>query len=127
MDANLIHKDEVFAIVGCAINILNGIGHGFHEKTYENALTVEFTHTGIPYEQQARFPITWRNIKVGEHIPDLIAYGLVIIDLKTIERITDIERGQMLNYLKVTGHQIGLILNFKHSKLNWERVVLSKQ
>lgn len=126
MDANLILKDEVFAIVGCAMSVLNGIGHGFHEKPYENALALELNHQGISVEQQSRFPISWRGTQVGEYVPDLIAYGLVVIETKTIERITDIERGQMLNYLKITGHQVGVILNFKHPKLMWERVVLTK-
>lgn len=126
MDANLILKDEVFAIVGCAMSVLNGIGHGFHEKPYENALAVELNHHGIPVDQQSRFPISWRGTQVGEYVPDLIAYGLVVIETKTIERITDIERGQMLNYLKITDHQVGVILNFKHPKLMWDRVVLTK-
>ena len=67
----------------------------------------------------------WRNIQVGEFIPDLIAYGKIVVDTKTIERITDIERGQMLNYLRITRLPVGLIINFKKPKLEWERIVLS--
>jgi GxxExxY protein len=58
-------------------------------------------------------------------VPDLIAFGSVIVDTKTIDRIADHERGQMLNYLRITRCQVGLILNFKHAKLEWQRVVLS--
>ena len=128
MDANereLILKDEAYAIVSCAFEILNGIGHGLHEKPYENALAVEFTHRGIPFIQQPRFPVSWRNTMIGEFVPALIAYDQIIIDTKTVERITPIERGQMLNYLRITRLQVGLILNFKKPKLEWERVVLS--
>ena len=128
MDANgreLILKDEVYAIVSCALEIINGLGHGLHEKPYENALAVEFRHSGIPFIQQPRFPVVWREILVGEFIPDLIAYEGIIVDTKTIDRITDIERGQMLNYLRITGLPVGLIINFKKSKLEWERIVLS--
>ena len=128
MDANereLILKDEAYAIVSCAFEILNGIGHGLHEKPYENALAVEFTHRGIPFIQQPRFPVSWRNTMIGEFVPDLIAYDQIIIDTKTVERITPIERGQMLIYLRITRLQVGLILNFKKPKLEWERVVLS--
>jgi GxxExxY protein len=128
MDANgreLILKDEVYAIVSCALEIINGLGHGLHEKPYENALAVEFRHRGIPFIQQPRFPVVWREILVGEFIPDLIAYEGIIVDTKTIERITDIERGQTLNYLRITGLPVGLIINFKKSKLEWERIVLS--
>jgi GxxExxY protein len=128
MDANereLIFKDEVYAIISCSFEILNGIGHGLHEKPYENALAVEFRHRSIPYEQQRVFPVVWRNTQVGEFIPDLIAYGKVVVDTKTIERITDIEHGQMLNYLRITNLPLGLIINFKKPKLEWERIILT--
>ncbi len=128
MDANgreLIFKDEVYAIISCALEIINGLGHGLHEKPYENSLAVEFRHREIPFEQQKIFPVIWRNTRVGEFIPDLIAYGKIVIDTKTIDRITDIERGQMLNYLRITGLPVGLIINFKKPKLEWERMILS--
>jgi GxxExxY protein len=69
--------------------------------------------------------VHWREIKVGEFIPDLIVYGKIVVDTKTIERITDIERGQMLNYLRITGMPVGLIINFKKAKLEWERIIHS--
>ena len=128
MDANgreLILKDEVYAIISCSLEIIKGIGHGLHEKPYENSLAVEFLHRGIAFEQQRSFPVVWRDTRVGEFIPDLIAYGKIVIDTKTIDRITDIERGQMLNYLRITGLPIGLIINFKKPKLEWERIILS--
>lgn len=128
MDANgreLIFKDEVYAVISCSLEIINGIGHGLHEKPYENALAVEFRHRGIPFEQQHAFPVIWRNVRVGEFIPDLIAFEKIVVDTKTIERITDIERGQMLNYLRITRLPVGLIINFKKPKLEWERIVLS--
>ena len=61
---------------------------------------------------------------MGLFIPDLIAFDKVVIDAKVIERITDLERGQMLNYLKITKLKVGVILNSKHSTLEWERLVL---
>jgi len=128
MNANereLILKDEVYTIISCCLEIINGLGHGLNEKPYENALVVEFEHRGIPYDQQRAFPVTWRGNKIAEYIPDLIVYGKVIVDTKTIERITDHERGQILNYLRITGLQVGLIVNFKKQKLEWERVILS--
>ena len=128
MDANgreLILKDEVYAIISCALEIINGIGHGLHEKLYENSLAVEFRHRGIPFIQQPKYPVLWRDVIVGEYIPDLIAYRQIIVDTKTIEHITPIERGQMLNYLRITGLPLGLIIHFKKPKLEWERIILS--
>jgi GxxExxY protein len=129
MDANgreLILKDEVYAIVSCSIEILNGMGHGLHEKPYENALVVEFAHRGIPFLQQPRFPVHWRSIAVVEFVQDIIAYSQIIVDTKTIERITDHERGQMMNYLRITKLPVGLIINFKHRKLEWVRIALTQ-
>ena len=120
----LILKDEVFQLVGCAMEVLNGIGHGLHEKIYENALVVEFKLRGIAFEQQRRFDVLYKDVLVGEFIPDLITHGAIVADTKVIERITDHERGQMINYLRITKLRVGVLLNFKHAKLEWERIVL---
>lgn len=118
-ERELVLKDEVYAIISCALEIINGIGHGLHKKPYENSLVVEFRHRGIPFEQQKPFPVHWREIKVGEFIPDLIVYGKIVVDTKTIER------GQMLNYLRITKMPVGLIINFKKAKLERERIIHS--
>ena len=117
-------KDEVFQIVGCAMEVLNTLGHGFLEKLYENALVVEFGLRGIPVSQQQRYDVRYKEVKVGDYVPDLIAYNKVIVETKTIDRITDVERGQVINYLKISGLRVGIILNFRHAKLEWERIVL---
>ena len=106
---DLLLKEEVFQIVGAAIEVLNGLGL----RT-------------IPSHQQLRFDVIYKTVKVSEYVPDLIAYGKVVVDAKVIERITDHERGQMLNYLRVTRLPVGVILNFKRAKLEWERLVLSR-
>ena len=127
MDTNehqLFLKGEVYAITGCAMEVLNTLGHGLYEKTYENALCVEFELRGIPFAQQPQYDVLYKSVKVGEYIPDIVAFSQVIVDAKTIEKITDHERGQVLNYLKITGLKVGLILNFKYSRFQWERLVL---
>ncbi len=123
MDTDLICHEESGSIISCAYAVLNEIGHGYHEKPYENALVVEFKYRDIPYAQQSRFPILYRNVNVSDFIPDLIAYNKVIVDTKVIPHITDHEVGQMLNYLRVTVLPLGLIVNFKHPKLEFKRVV----
>lgn len=120
----LLLKEEVFQIVGSAMEVLNEIGHGLHEKPYENALVVEFGIRKIPLTQQKNFDVLYKGHKVGLFIPDLIAYDQVVVDAKVIDRITDVERGQMLNYLRITKLRVGVILNFKNPKLEWERIVL---
>lgn len=90
-------------------------------------MVVEFELRKIPCDQQRRFPVIYKGRHLSEYIPDLIAYDSLIIDTKVIDRITQHERGQMLNYLRITGLHVGLILNFKHARLEWERIVLGGQ
>ena len=120
----LLLKEETHQILACAFEVLNEIGHGLHEKIYENALVVEFKLRGISCEQQKRFPVLFKGVQVGEYVPDLIAFGSVIVDAKTIDRITDHERGKMMNYLRKAKPRVGLILNFKNSRLEWDRIVV---
>jgi len=124
IDPKLLQRDETQRIIGLSFEVLNEVGHGLNEKTYENSLVVGFKQLSIPFDQQRRFPVHFRSVQVGEFIPDLIAFGAVIVDTKVIDRITDHERGQMLNYLRITKLRVGLILNFKHARLEWERLVL---
>ncbi|NWF37478.1 GxxExxY protein [Mariprofundus sp. KV] len=120
----LLLKREAHQIVGCAMEVLNTLGHGFLEKPYENALVVEFGLQGIPFKQQPRFDVNYKSVKVGEYIPDLICFDQIVVDTKSIDKVTNHEIGQMLNYLKMTNLKLGILLNFKHSTLEWRRVVL---
>jgi len=118
--------DQTYAVIGAAIEVLNELGHGIHEKPYENALVIELRLREISCEQQTRFDVTYKTVKVGEFVPDLIAAGKIVVDTKVIDRITNHERGQMINYLRITGLPLGLIFNFRYSKLQWERLVLTR-
>ena len=119
-----LFKEETHQIIGCAMEVLNALGHGLLEKPYENALCVEFGLRKIPFSQQPRFDVLYKAVKVGEYIPDLIVFDQIVVDAKTIERITNHEKGQVLNYLRITDLHVGLILNFKYAKLQWERLAL---
>jgi GxxExxY protein len=123
-ESKLFLKAETEKIIGFSFDVLNEIGHGLSEKIYENALVVLFKQNQIAFDQQRVFPVLFRGVEVGVFIPDLIAYCSVIVDTKVIDRITDHERGQMLNYLRITKLHVGLILNFKNARLEFERVVL---
>lgn len=126
MTTEMDFEAETGAILSCAFEVLNELGHGIHEKPYENALCVEFGLRKIPWCQQPRFDVRYKTVKVGEYVPDLIVLEKVIVDTKVIERIGQYEIAQMLNYLKITELPVGLILNFKRSKLEWKRVIRDK-
>ena len=120
----LLLRAETHQILACAFDVLNELGHGLNEKCYENALVVEFALRKIASVQQRQFDVLYKGHKVGLFIPDLIAFDQVIVDAKVIDQITDHERGQMKNYLRITKVRVGLIMNFQHPKLQWERIVL---
>lgn len=85
---------------------------------------MEFGLRNIPFRQQPAFEVAYKGHRIGSFIPDLIAFDAVIVDAKVIDKITDHERGLMLNYLRIAKLHVGVILNFKHRKLGWERLVL---
>ena len=127
MDTNtekLLLKDEVFQIVGCAIEVLNTLGHGLAEKPYENALVIKFLLRKMPFKQQPSYDVLYKGHKIGLFVPDLIVFDALVVDTKVIDKITDLERGLMLNYLRITTLRVGVILNFKYRKLKWERIAL---
>lgn len=99
MDKVLIYKEEVNNVVGCAFEVSNILGPGLLEKPYENALCVELEHRGIKFVKQKRFRILYKSIDVGEYIPDLIVFNKIIVEIKSIDKITNVERSQILNYL----------------------------
>ena len=129
MDTNgrkWVENDLVYQIAGCAMAVMNELGHGLREKTYERALCVEFKFQNVAYDQQHVHPVKYRGEYVDDYIPDLEVEGRVIVEIKTADAITDEHVGQVINYLRITGHQAGVILNFKHSKLEWKKVVLTE-
>jgi len=123
-NTSLLLKAETEKILGCAFDVLNEVDHGFHEKIYENSMAMAFRIVAIPFDQQRKFPVLFRGQPVGEFVPDLLVFETVIVDPKVIESITDHERGKMLNYLRISKMRLGLILNFRYPRLQWERVVL---
>ena len=125
-ESDYAFEEETYAVIGAALEVLSQLGHGIHEKPYENALAIELGLREICCQQQTRFDVIYKTIKVGEYVPDLIAAGKIIVDTKVIDRITNHERGQMINYLRITGLPLGLIFNFRYAKLHWERLALTR-
>ena len=117
-------REETRRIIGCAHEVLNTLGSGLTEKPYENALVGEFVLREIPYLQQPRYPVDYKGCRVGEFIPDLVVFRRVIVDTKVVDRLSDLETGQVLNYLRVTGLRVGLILNFRYPRLQCRRFAL---
>jgi len=122
---DLLFKELRYKIIGCAMEVHNTIGHGFRERTYENALKVEFKEKNISFSSQEEFQVLYKGKVVDNFIPDLIIEDKVILELKVVDIVNDDHIGQIMNYLKITGLQIGIIINFKHPELEWKPIILT--
>jgi GxxExxY protein len=128
MDTNgdLLFREEVFNLVGAAMAVHSHFGPGFLEAVYEEALGLELNARNIPFQSQVPLRLTYRGRELRHtYRADLVAFNDILIELKAITRITDLERAQAIHYLKVTGKPLAIILNFGAPKLEWERLVLT--
>jgi len=131
MDANtreLIFKDEVYQIVGAAMEVSNQLGCGFLEAVYQEALAAEFTLRGIPFQAQVELPVYYK----GERLDclyrvDFVCCEGVLVELKALRDFGGVEEAQVLNYLKATHLERGLLLNFGRPSLQYKRFVFSNE
>ena len=123
MGQDLIHKELSESIIGAAMTVLNTLKPGLDEKLYERALVIELRKRGHRVEQQKEFSVYYDDQHIGTLVPDLIVDGLVIADPKVVTTFHDTHTAQMLGYLNITGLKLALLLNFKHAKLQWKRIV----
>jgi len=122
----LVLKDEVFKIVGAAIEVHRELGSGFLEPVYQEAMVIGLASSSIPFEAQKALQIMYKGHKLKkEYVPDFICYQQIILELKALAQLSGIEEAQALNYLKATRFRVALLLNFgSHGKLEWRRLVL---
>ncbi|MCB1208879.1 MAG: GxxExxY protein [Verrucomicrobiales bacterium] len=116
-------EDDSYAIIGCAMHVHNALGPGLREKPYENALVIALRNKGLKATAQKPYPIQYCQQIVGDCIPDITVGESILIDAKSIDSIGDNEVAQMLNYLRISGLKVGLVINFKNAKLEWQRIV----
>jgi GxxExxY protein len=109
-------------VIGCAFTVLNTLGAGFLEKVYENALAFEVRAAGLSVVQQHGSKVYYRDAIVGEYFVDLMIQDRLLVELKTVTALTDVHRMQCTNYLKATGLQLCLLLNFGKSRLEIKRM-----
>ncbi len=121
----LIFRDEVYAIIGAAMEVYNQLGPGFLEAVYQEALEIELSERGIPFIAQKELHILYKGWPLKKtYASDLVCYEKIIVELKAIDRLTGKDTAQLLNYLKATGSRVGLLINFGNAeKLEWERRV----
>jgi GxxExxY protein len=121
----LLFKDEVFAIVGAAIDVHKELGPGFLEGVYQEAFEIELTARKISFVSQRPLQILYKGqVLQKSYIADVICYDKVLVELKALDCLSGKEEAQVLNYLKATGLKVGVLINFgSHAKLEWKRLV----
>jgi GxxExxY protein len=122
----LIFKDEVYAIAGAAMEVYHSMGVGFLEPVYHEALSVEFTRRKIPYRSEKELELYYKDTRLQKkYYADFVCFDQIIIELKVVPGITNIEVAQILNYMKITKMRLGLLINFgSQPKLEWKRYVI---
>jgi len=123
MTEKLLCKDLTRSVIGAAMEVLNELHPGLDEKIYENALALDLRQRGHSVEQQRGFPVHYRGHHIGTLIPDMIVDDMIIVDPKVVSDFCETHIAQMLGYLNITKLQVALLLNFKHARLAWKRVV----
>jgi GxxExxY protein len=124
----LLHKNEVYDIVGAAMEVHRVLGCGFLEGIYQEALQIELTERSIPYLPQQELSVYFKSRRLKKtYIADFIAFGKIIVEIKALPRLTSLEEAQILNYLKAAGLEVGLMINFGSTSLTRKRYVLSNQ
>jgi GxxExxY protein len=119
----LIHRELSEAIIGCAMIVHNKLKPGLHEKTYERALILELAKRSIKTDQQKSFDVIYDGQPIDTMIPDLIVGDAVIVDAKCVTAFDENHVAQIIGYLAITDLRLGLLINFKHARLQWKRIV----
>jgi GxxExxY protein len=112
MMKNFPHQELTKSIIGLYYDVYNELGYGFVEKVYHNAMLIELKKRGFEIDNQKKLNVLYKNEIVGEYIPDIIVNNKVILEIKTVEYLLDIHENQLLNYLKATDCEVGILLNF---------------
>ncbi len=124
--AELIYKDEAYAVVCAAMDVYYTMGIGFLEPVYHAAMIVELGRRRIPFESQKKLDVFYKGVKLDKiYFPDFVCYEEIVVELKVVPRITNIEVAQLLNYLKITKKRLRLLINFgAEPRLEWKRYVI---
>ncbi|MDR1469517.1 MAG: GxxExxY protein, partial [Spirochaetaceae bacterium] len=120
----LLYKDEVYAILGAAMNVHNELGSGFLEAVYQEALEKEFALQNIPSRKEFHLPIYYKKqLLVKQYIADFFCYDKIIVELKALSKLNTEHYAQVLNYIKASNLELGLLINFGQSKLEYKRII----
>jgi len=120
----LLYKDEVYNIIGAAMEVHAVLGCGFLEPVYQEALAIEMADRGIPFEQEKLIQIAYKEkVLKKQYQADFVCYDKIILELKALSALTSEHESQLLNYLKATGLKLGILINFGEKSLVYKRFI----
>jgi GxxExxY protein len=123
--SELFYKDECFSIIGICFEVHNNLGAGFLEIVYKDALEYEFRKAKIPYTREKEYIVNYKDVILPHRFyADFVVFDKIILEVKGVSGIADEFVAQALNYLKVSGNKLALIVNFGEIKLNYRRIVI---
>lgn len=118
-------KEQTFKIIGACMNVHKELGCGFLEPVYQEALAIEFDYLGIPYQREEEIEILYRGVLLNKkYYADFVCYDEIILELKALSALSKEHYSQVINYLKATGFQLALLINFGTKSLEYKRVIL---
>lgn len=123
--SKLIYGDETYQLLGKCYDVHRALGPGFLEIVYKDALEYEFNQAGIKYARESRFDVWYKGVALKHYfVSDFTAFGKVIIEIKSCDGLNDIFKAQAINYLKVSGFRVALLVNFGQISLEYKRLIL---
>ncbi len=125
MEERIVFKEESYRIIGACFEVYKEKGNGFLEAVYQECLAIELGDQDVPFVEKPRQQLKYKERDLKQHYePDFLCFGKIIVEIKAVKQLTDEHRAQVINYLKATGQQLGLLVNFgHHPKLEYERFV----
>ena len=121
--AQLLFPDLSENVLGACFAVHNALGPGLLESAYEGALVIELGCRGLSYERQAVYPVHYRGQLAGAYVADLVVEGTIILELKSVQRLTGVMEAQIINYLRLSGVPVGYLVNFNGQRVAWQRFV----
>ncbi len=122
---SIIYKEESYLIIGKCMEVHNNLGAGFLEIVYKDALELEFRKAAIPYEREKKYEVNYKGVRLPHKFyADFVVFDKIILEVKGVSGIAEEFTAQALNYLKVSGNKLAIIVNFGELKLNSKRIVL---
>jgi GxxExxY protein len=122
-EEKILFKELSYEIIGAAMEVHNSLGPGFSEKVYEEAFCIELETRKLAFVRQRLFDVKYKEIKVGEYVPDVVVDNKVLIELKAASEHNPLFDAQVFSYLKTTGLKLGILINFGTKKLTYKRIV----